>query len=74
MSRWFLCQTKSIEEVRAKWDLDNQCYEAWFPTLKGGALLPGYVFVVVGDHQEVHPFNSTRGVIHLLDFRKMGSG
>jgi len=64
---WYLIQTKSREEHRAKAQLERQGYECYYPRDGDGPFFPGYVFVRAED-RDYTPIKSTRGVQKLVGF------
>jgi transcriptional antiterminator RfaH len=66
VGNWYLCQTKSRDEHTAKINLERQGYEAYYPSMDGECLFPGYIFVSVDGN--FAPIKSTRGVIKIVQF------
>lgn len=64
---WYLCQTKSRDEVTAQINPERQGYQVNLPSLDSEPLFPGYLFIKV-DERPFAPINSTRGVMKLVRF------
>ena len=73
MKNWYLIKTKSRQEKKAKQNLENQGYVAFYPIAKINdrlvVLFPGYLFVQLNEKtQNWSPINSTKGVSHFVKF------
>ena len=73
MKNWYLIKTKPRQEKKAKQNLENQGYVAFYPIGKINnrfvVLFPGYLFVQLNEKtQNWSPINSTKGVSHFVKF------
>jgi len=73
MKKWYLIKTKPRQEKKAKQNLENQGYVAFYPIAKINnrfvVLFPGYLFVQLNEKtQNWSPINSTKGVSHFVKF------
>ena len=73
MKNWYLIKTKPRQEKKAKQNLENQGYVAFYPIAKINnrlvALFPGYLFVQLNEKtQKFSPINSTKGVLYFVKF------
>ena len=73
MKKWYLIKTKPRQEKKAKQNLENQGYVAFFPIAKINdrlvALFPSYLFVQLNEKtQNFSPIYSTKGVSHFVKF------
>ncbi len=73
MKNWYLIKTKPRQEKKAKQNLENQGYVAFFPIAEINerlvVLFPGYLFVRLNEKtQNFSPINSTKGVSYFVKF------
>ena len=73
MKNWYLIKTKPRQEKKAKQNLENQGYKAFFPITKINnrliVLFPGYLFIQLNEKtQNFSPINSTKGVSYFVKF------
>tara|TARA_B100000929_G_scaffold257222_1_gene219851 strand:+ start:274 stop:747 length:474 start_codon:yes stop_codon:yes gene_type:complete len=73
MKNWYLIKTKPRQEIKAKQNLENQGYVAFFPIAEINerlvVLFPGYLFVRLNEKtQNFSPINSTKGVSYFVKF------
>jgi transcriptional antiterminator RfaH len=73
MNKWYLIKTKPRQEIKAKKNLENQGYRAFWPMIPINARLvvifPGYLFIQLNEKtQNWSPINSTKGVSHFVKF------
>ena len=73
MKKWYLIKTKPKQEKKAKQNLENQGYIAFFPIAKINnrlvALFPSYLFVELNEKtQNFSPIYSTKGVSYFVKF------
>ena len=73
MKNWYLIKTKPRQEKKAKQNLENQGYVAFFPIAEINerlvVLFPGYLFVRLNEKtQKFSPINSTKGVSYFVKF------
>ena len=74
---WYILMTKAGEESRAQRNLENQGFNVYGPTIKGGtkrvALFPGYIFVHMNadDMSRYHRIRSTPGVFRVVCFNRI---
>ena len=73
MKKWYLIKTKPRQEKKAKQNLENQGYVAFFPIAKINdrlvALFPSYLFVQLNEKtQNFSPIYSTMGVSYFVKF------
>ena len=73
MKNWYLIKTKPRQEKKAKQNLENQGYVAFYPIAKINdrlvVLFPGYLFVQLNKKtQRFSPISSTKGVSHFVKF------
>jgi transcriptional antiterminator RfaH len=73
MKNWYLIKTKPRQEKKAKQNLENQGYVAFFPIAEINErlviLFPGYLFVRLNEKtQNFSPINSTKGVSYFVKF------
>ena len=73
MKKWYLIKTKPRQEKKAKQNLENQGYVAFFPIAKINdrlvALFPSYLFVQLNEKtQNFSPIYSTKGVSYFVKF------
>ena len=73
MKNWYLIKTKPRQEKKAKQNLENQGYVAFYPIAKINdrlvVLFPGYLFVQLNEKtQKFSPINSTKGVLYFVKF------
>ena len=73
MKKWYLIKTKPRQEKKAKQNLENQGYVAFFPLAKINdrlvALFPSYLFVQLNEKtQNFSPIYSTKGVSYFVKF------
>ena len=73
MKNWYLIKTKPRQEKKAKQNLENQGYVAFYPITKINdrlvVLFPGYLFVQLNEKtQKFSPINSTKGVLYFVKF------
>ena len=73
LKNWYLIKTKPRQEKKAKQNLENQGYVAFFPIAKINdrlvALFPSYLFVQLNEKtQNFSPIYSTKGVSYFVKF------
>ena len=73
MKNWYLIKTKPRQEKKAKQNLENPGYVAFFPIAEINerlvVLFPGYLFVRLNEKtQNFSPINSTKGVSYFVKF------
>ena len=73
VKNWYLIKTKPRQEKKAKQNLENQGYVAFYPIAKINdrlvVLFPGYLFVQLNEKtQKFSPINSTKGVLYFVKF------
>jgi len=73
MKKWYLIKTKPRQEKKAKQNLENQGYVAFFPIARINnqlvALFPSYLFIQLNEKtQNFSPIYSTKGVSYFVKF------
>ena len=77
---WYLLKTKSRQEQRACYNLENQGFDAYSPVFyskicepKDEVLFPGYLFVHLdrNDLSRYHKIRSTRGILGIVSFNQI---
>ena len=73
MKFWYLIKTKPRQEKKAKQNLENQGYVAFYPITKINnklvILFPSYLFVQLNEKtQNFSPIHSTQGVSYFVKF------
>ena len=73
MKNWYLIKTKPRQEKKAKQNLENQGYVAFYPISKINnklvILFPSYLFVQLNEKtQNFSPIHSTQGVSYFVKF------
>ena len=73
MKNWYLIKTKPRQEKKAKQNLENQGYVAFYPITKINnklvILFPSYLFVQLNEKTQIFsPIYSTQGVSYFVKF------
>ena len=73
MKKWYLIKTKPRQEKKAKQNLENQGYVAFYPITKINnkpvVLFPSYLFVQLNEKTQIFsPIYSTQGVSNFVKF------